>query len=103
VENAQFVRLPVFPLRIYILTRLQQWKDICIAVAKSAYAKELLQSDKVDKITVEEATVMRPWAPVLLGGNSRSSGDRFRALGWESNGKGFLESLPQMIEVEVAK
>jgi hypothetical protein len=57
----------------------------------------------VDKITVEEATAMHPWAQILWGGNSSGSGERLKALGWKSNGKDLLESLPDMIDAEVGK
>jgi hypothetical protein len=74
-----------------------------VAIAKAAYAKGLLGSDQVDKITVESAAAMHPWAPILWGGNSRGSAERLKLLGWKSSGKGFLESLPSMIDAEVGK
>jgi hypothetical protein len=86
-----------------VLTSSQQWKDVSIAIAKIAHAKGLLESDQVDKITVDEATAMHPWAPILWGGNARGSAERLKGLGWKSSGKGYLESLPEMIDVEVGK
>jgi hypothetical protein len=44
---------------------------------------------------------MHPWAPILWGGNSRGSAERLKALGWKSSGRGFAESLPEMIDAEV--
>jgi hypothetical protein len=63
----------------------------------------LLKSDQVDKITVEAAAEMHPWAPILWGGNSRGSAEGLKILGWKSSGKGFTESLPSMIDAEVGK
>jgi hypothetical protein len=93
----------LFPLGIHILTRLQQWKDISIAIAKIAHAKGLLESDQVDKIIFKEATAMHPWDPILWGRNSRGSRERLKALGWKSNGKDLLESLPDMVDAGVGK
>ncbi|KAF2034233.1 NAD(P)-binding protein [Setomelanomma holmii] len=80
-----------------------QWKDVSIAIAKVAHAKGLLKSDQVEKITVEEASAMHPWALILWGGNSRGSAERLRALGWKSSGKSFAEGLPDMIDAEVGE
>lgn len=62
-----------------------------------------MKTDQVDKLTVEEASAMHPWAPVLWGGNSRGSAERLKALGWNGSGKSFSESLPDMIDAEVGK
>lgn len=74
-----------------------------IAIAKTAYAKGLLKSEHVDKLSVEEVTKMHPWAPILWGGNSRGNGERLKALGWKSDGRSIFDSLPEMIDAEVGK
>jgi hypothetical protein len=88
---------------VFVLTSRQQWKDVSIAVARAAHAKGLLKSDEVDKLSVEEATKMHPWAPVLWGGNSRGTGERLKALGWKSDGRSLFDSIPEMIDAEVGK
>ncbi|OAK99958.1 NAD(P)-binding protein [Phaeosphaeriaceae sp. SRC1lsM3a] len=80
-----------------------QWKDVSVAIAKTAHAKGLLNSDQVDKLTVDEATKMHPWAPILWGGNSRGTGERLKALGWKSDGRSIFDSIPEMIDAEVGK
>lgn len=74
-----------------------------IAVAKIAQEKVLLKSDQVDKLSVEEGTKMHPRAPILWGGNARGTGERLKKLRWRSDGRSLFDSLPQMIDVEVAK
>lgn len=72
-------------------------------MAKIADAKVLLKNDKVDKVSVEEATAMHPWARILWGGNSRGFAERLETLGWKSNGQNLVDSLPEMIDVEAGK
>jgi hypothetical protein len=72
------------------------------AITKIAHEHDsVLPSEDIDKLTVEEASAVHPWAPLLWGGNCRSRGDRIRALGWEPVGPTIYESLPEMVEVEI--
>ncbi|KAH7394273.1 hypothetical protein DE146DRAFT_765969 [Phaeosphaeria sp. MPI-PUGE-AT-0046c] len=80
-----------------------QCKDVSIAIAKTRHAKGLLKSEQVDKLTVEEATRIHPWAPILWDGNSRGAGERLKELGWRSDGKTIFDSIPEMIDAEVGK
>jgi hypothetical protein len=87
-------------LGFQLTTTEKRWGDISTAVAKIAHDSGLIKSTEVDKLSVEEATALHPWAPILWGGNSRGSAERLRALGWKSKGKTIAESLPGMIEFE---
>ncbi|KAH6662798.1 hypothetical protein B0J14DRAFT_610217 [Halenospora varia] len=79
------------------------WGDITVFVVKLLRLRGLLESEEVDELTVEQAREVHPWAESLWGGNSRSKGDRMRALGWEGRGKSVWECLEETVAVAVGK
>jgi hypothetical protein len=79
----------------------QKWGDVSVAIAKILHEQGIIKSDEVDKLSVEDASAVHPWAPLLWGGNCRSSADRLRGLGWKPSGPTLYHSLPAMIEQEV--
>jgi hypothetical protein len=54
----------------------------------------------MDKLSVEDASALHPWAPLLWGGNARTRGDRIRSLGWKPEGPSVFDSLPSMVTKE---
>jgi nucleoside-diphosphate-sugar epimerase len=77
------------------------WKDVTAAIAKIAHKAGALKSADIDKLSVEDASAVHPWAPLLWGGNCRSRGDRIRALGWKPTGPKIYDSLPEMVSYEI--
>jgi nucleoside-diphosphate-sugar epimerase len=77
------------------------WKDISTTVAKIAHAKGAIETAEVDKLSVEDAISVHPWAPLLWGGNCRCRGDRIRALGWKPSDRKIEEYLPEMVDFEI--
>jgi nucleoside-diphosphate-sugar epimerase len=77
------------------------WKDVATAIAKIAHEKGAIKTAEVDKLSVEDAIAVHPWAPLLWGGNCRSRGDRIRALGWTPSARKVEEYLPEMVDFEI--
>lgn len=78
-----------------------RWKDVVAELAKIAHQKGAIKSADVEKLSVEDAIAVHPWAPLLWGGNCRSRGDRIRALGWEPSARKIEEYLPEMVDFEI--
>jgi hypothetical protein len=78
----------------------KRWGDISRAVTKIAHTRGLIATDLVDKLSVEDATALHPWGPILWGGNSRGSAERLKTLGWKVSGKSIADSLAAMVEFE---
>jgi hypothetical protein len=71
-----------------------------VAIAKIAADEGLIKTAEVDKLSVDEAAIQHPWAPLIWGGNCRSRSDRLHKLGWQPHGPGLFESLPAMANEE---
>ncbi|KFY81989.1 hypothetical protein V500_10923 [Pseudogymnoascus sp. VKM F-4518 (FW-2643)] len=78
-----------------------RWKDIVTELAKIAQQKGAIKTAEVEKLSVEDAIAVHPWAPLLWGGNCRSRGDRIRALGWKPSARKIEEYLPEMVDFEI--
>jgi hypothetical protein len=78
----------------------KRWGDISRAITKIAHASGLIQTATVDKLSVEETTLLHPWGAILWGGNSRGSAERLKTLGWKTSGKRVADSLPAMVDFE---
>lgn len=78
------------------------WADVTTAIARHANARGALPISEVDHLEPAQAAEFHPWAPLLWGGNCRSRADRFRALGWIASGPSIYESIPAMVDVEIA-
>jgi len=78
-----------------------KWGDISALITKVLFDQGLVKSAEVDKLSVEEAQIQHPWAPLLWGGNSRGQADRLRRLGWKVAGPDIFASLPVMVAEEV--
>ena len=78
-----------------------RWKDIVAGLAKIAHQKGAIKSAGVEKLSVEDAIAVHPWAPLLWGGNCRSRADRIRALGWSPSARKIEEYLPEMVDFEI--
>jgi nucleoside-diphosphate-sugar epimerase len=76
------------------------WKDISYKIAEILNEKKQLETPDVDQLSVDEASKLHPWAPVLWGGNCRSRASRLRSLGWKPTGPTVAKCLPSMIESE---
>jgi hypothetical protein len=74
------------------------WREISAELAHLLHAQAKIASSEVDKITVEEATKVHWWAPVLWGGNSRSRASRIRTLEWIPDITTVSPTLPEMIQ-----
>ncbi|KAF2430889.1 NAD(P)-binding protein [Tothia fuscella] len=77
------------------------WKDVTTDIAMTAYKVGALDTAEIDKLSVEDASTVHPWAPLLWGGNCRCRGTRIRALGWRPVGPTLRECLAEMVEFEV--
>jgi len=78
----------------------QKWGNVATAISNIMAEEGLIKSAEVDKLAVEEASILHPWAPLIWGGNCRSRSDRLRNLGWKPQGPGLYETLPAMINEE---
>lgn len=74
------------------------WREISAELAHLLHAQAKLASSEVDKLTVEEATKVHWWAPVLWGGNSRSRASRIRTLEWMPDITTVSPNIPEMIQ-----
>lgn len=77
------------------------WDAVVKEIAKIAQAHGALPSDQVDKLSIETASGVHPWAPLIWGGNCRSRADRFGATGWKPTGPTIYKSLPEMVDFEI--
>jgi hypothetical protein len=75
------------------------WREISGELAQLLHAQGKIASSVVDQLTVEEATKVHWWAPVLWGGNSRSRASRIRTLGWRPDATTVSPTLPGMIKL----
>lgn len=84
-----------------LLTSVQKWGDISVAITKILHDQGAIQSAEVDKLSVADASALHPWAPLIWGGNARSRAGRLRELGWKAGGKDVFDSLLDMVAEEV--
>lgn len=84
-----------------LLTSVQKWGDISVAITEILHDQGAIQSAEVDKLSVADASALHPWAPLIWGGNARSRADRLRGLGWKAGGKDVFDSLLDMVAEEV--
>ena len=77
------------------------WGDISQMVAKEAKKQNLIHSDEVVSISVEEAKKLTPFGHALWGANSRSTALRARkVLGWKPSAVPLHDTIKAAIEVE---
>lgn len=77
-----------------------KWGDISSAVAKTAFEQGFIKTADIEKLSVQEASTLHPWAPLIWGGNARSRADRLYTLGWKPQGPGIYDSLPSTVTEE---
>ena len=76
---------------------MQKWEDVAAAISTFAASQGLIKSAEVDKLSVDDASTLHPWAPLLWGGNCRSRSDRLQQLGWKPQGPNVMDSIPSMV------
>jgi len=77
------------------------WTSAASKITSTAYSLGYLTSSNVEKLTVAEASIIHPWAPIIWGGNCRSRAQRLRSMGWVPKGVSFESSLTAIIEAEM--
>jgi nucleoside-diphosphate-sugar epimerase len=77
------------------------WGDFEKKIAEILHAKGAIKSADLEEMTVEDASKIHPWAPILWGGNARSRAERLRKLGWTPKMGNVDESLAEMVDYEL--
>ena len=72
-------------------------------MTKILHAKGAISTAEIDKISVDEAKKLHPFAFVLWGGNARSRAERLRMLGWQPKEKSVWDLMEEIADDEIAR